>query len=177
VIARLDRFSRRVSIIARIMEEGVKLAVAELPHATDFQLHIFAALAQEERRLIFERTTAALAEAKRRGRVLGANGRVLAGQNRSDAVVFAQLLEPILDEIGRGLPYSYIAERLNQQGYRTRRGSLFCAQSVKGVSEFRARYGCSEGPAAFELTRSQTCRFAGNALQLLSDDGSPLRPS
>lgn len=51
VIARLDRFSRRVSFIARVMEEGVKLVVAELPLATDFQLHIFAALAQEERRL------------------------------------------------------------------------------------------------------------------------------
>jgi DNA invertase Pin-like site-specific DNA recombinase len=56
VIARLDRFSRQVSFIARIMEEGVKLVVAELPNATDFQLHIFAALAQEERRLISERT-------------------------------------------------------------------------------------------------------------------------
>ena len=61
VIAKLDRFSRKVSFISRIMDEGVSLAVADMPNASDFQLHIFAALAQEERRLISERTKAALA--------------------------------------------------------------------------------------------------------------------
>src|SRR5689334_18292072 len=44
VIARLDRFSRRVSFIA-ILEQGIGLVCAEMPNATDFQLHIFAALA------------------------------------------------------------------------------------------------------------------------------------
>jgi DNA invertase Pin-like site-specific DNA recombinase len=131
VIARLDRFSRRVSFIARVMEEGVKLVVAELPNATDFQLHIFAALAQEERRLISERTRVALAEVRKQGRVLGANGRVLAVQNREEAAAFARELAPVLDEIGWGLPHSYIAERLNRGGYRTRRGVQFCAQTVR----------------------------------------------
>ena len=48
VIARLDRFSGRVSFIANILEQGIGLVCAEMPNATDFQLHIFAALAQEE---------------------------------------------------------------------------------------------------------------------------------
>ena len=52
VIARLDRFSRSVSFIAQVMEQGIGLTIAEMPTATDFQLHIFAALAQEERRLL-----------------------------------------------------------------------------------------------------------------------------
>ena len=69
LIAKLDRFSRRVSFIAGIMEQGIGLVVAEMPHATDFQLHIFAALAQEERRLISDRTRNALAEAKKRGEI------------------------------------------------------------------------------------------------------------
>lgn len=86
VIARLDRFSRRMSFIARIMDEGVGLTVAEMPDATEFQLHIFAALAQEERRLIAERTKAALAEAKRRGVRLGSFGVTLAERNRHKAV-------------------------------------------------------------------------------------------
>ena len=133
VIARLDRFSRRVSFITRVMEEGVKLVVAELPNATDFQLHIFAALAQEERRLISERTRVALAEVRKQGKVLGANGRVLAVQNREEAAAFARELAPVISEIGRGLPYSYIAERPNQQRYRTRRGALFSAQTVKNA--------------------------------------------
>ena len=78
VIARLDRFSRKVSFISGIMDQGVSLVVAEMPHASEFQLHIFAALAQEERRLISERTKAALAQAKKRGVRLGKNGAVLA---------------------------------------------------------------------------------------------------
>ena len=48
LIAKLDRFSRKVSFIAGIMEQGIGLVVAEMPNATDFQLHIFAALAQED---------------------------------------------------------------------------------------------------------------------------------
>ena len=67
LIAKLDRFSRKVSFIAGIMEQGIGLVVAEMPNATDFQLHIFAALAQEERRLISDRTKGALREAKKRG--------------------------------------------------------------------------------------------------------------
>jgi DNA invertase Pin-like site-specific DNA recombinase len=85
VIARLDRFSRKVSFISGIMDQGVSLVVAEMPHASEFQLHIFAALAQEERRLISERTKAALAQAKKRGVILGKNGAVLASQRRAEA--------------------------------------------------------------------------------------------
>ena len=92
IIARLYRFSRRVSFIAQIMEQGIGLVCAEMPNASDFQLHIFAALAQEERRLISERTKVALAEARRRGKVLGANGKNLAAKNRKAADDFASQL-------------------------------------------------------------------------------------
>jgi DNA invertase Pin-like site-specific DNA recombinase len=103
LIARLDRFSRRVSFIANILEQGIGLVCAEMPNATDFQLYIFAALAQEERRLISERTRAALAEAKRRGTILGANGKNLAAKNRKAADEFAATLRAKLDAdlIGR----------------------------------------------------------------------------
>ena len=107
LIARLDRFSRRVSFIANLMEEGIGLTVAEMPTATDFQLHIFAALAQEERRLISERTKAALQQAKKRGVELGKNGRMLAERNKEERERFrSELLEQIpdasmLSQIGR----------------------------------------------------------------------------
>jgi DNA invertase Pin-like site-specific DNA recombinase len=66
VIARLHRFSRRVSFIASILEQGIGLVCAEMPNATDFQLHIFAVLAQEERRLVSERAPRATATAVHR---------------------------------------------------------------------------------------------------------------
>lgn len=131
VIARLDRFSRRVSFIANILEQGIGLVCAEMPHATDFQLHIFAALAQEERRLISERTKAALAEAKRRGRILGANGRNLAAKNRKAADDFASQLRSKLDASLMRQSYSEIARHLNDVGIKTVTGRKFYPQTVK----------------------------------------------
>lgn len=134
LIAKLDRFSRRVSFIAGIMEQGIGLVVAEMPHATDFQLHIFAALAQEERRLISERTRNALAEAKRRGVQLGRNGASLALQNKADALDFARTLEPTIRPLwSDGQSYSAIARYLNEMGIPTRRGGKFVAETAKQV--------------------------------------------
>ncbi len=131
VIARLDRFSRRVSFIAQIMEQGIGLVCAEMPHASDFQLHIFAALAQEERRLISERTKAALAEAKRRGVSLGSNGKYLAAKNRKAADDFAASLRSKLNADLLGRSYSEIAKHLNENGVVTSTGRNFYPQTVK----------------------------------------------
>lgn len=131
IIARLDRFSRRVSFIAQIMEQGVGLVCAEMPHASDFQLHIFAALAQEERRLISERTKAALAEAKCRGKRLGSNGRNLAARNRKAADEFASQLKAKLDADLLRCSYSEIARHLNAAGVTTVTGRKFYPQTVK----------------------------------------------
>lgn len=134
VIAKLDRFSRKVSFIAGIMEQGISLVVAEMPHATDFQLHIFAALAQEERRLISERTRAALAEAKKRGVILGANGRVLAEKNRQKALEIARQMEPVVGPlIAAGHSYSAIAKILNDQGLASSKGGRFHPQTIKNL--------------------------------------------
>jgi len=131
LIAKLDRFSRKVSFIASIMEQGIGLVVAEMPNATDFQLHIFAALAQEERRLISERTRNALAEAKKRGVQLGKNGRVLAERNRLAANERAEVLRPIIQPmIDEGLSVSEIARQLNSMGVRTVRGGKFYPEQV-----------------------------------------------
>ncbi|MFO1150690.1 MAG: recombinase family protein [Alsobacter sp.] len=132
IIARLDRFSRRVSFISSIMEQGVKLTVAEMPGATDFQLHIFAALAQEERRVISQRTKQALVEAKKRGTRLGVACQRLANANRQAATTFAQSLK---EDIARSPNQSLagIARHLNKMGHRTRSGQVFYPQTVKNI--------------------------------------------
>jgi DNA invertase Pin-like site-specific DNA recombinase len=72
VVAKLDRLSRNVHFITGLMEQRVPFVVAELGNSVPpFMLHIYAAVAQEERRMIGERTKAALAAAKARGVVLG----------------------------------------------------------------------------------------------------------
>jgi DNA invertase Pin-like site-specific DNA recombinase len=134
LIAKLDRFSRKVSFIAGIMEQGIGLVVVDMPHATDFQLHIFAALAQEERRLISDRTRKALAEAKKRGVRLGENGAVLAIRNRQNAINHARLLEPIVRPlINRELSYSAIARHLNELGILSFKGGKFYPETAKNV--------------------------------------------
>ena len=133
VIARLDRFSRKVSFIAGIMDAGINLVVAEMPSATDFQLHIFAALAQEERRLISERTRAALAQAKRRGVRLGRNGDVIGRQNH-DAMM--DRYREIRDAIGRSWDYMSdreIAVELKKLNMKRKNGSSWTTYSVSAL--------------------------------------------
>jgi len=134
LIAKLDRFSRKVSFIAGIMEQGVGLVVADMPNASDFQLHIFAALAQEERRMISERTRLALAEAKRRGVRLGGNGSVLAARHRQQAFEHAFALAPIVQPlIDQRQSYSAIARHLNNLGITTAKGGRFYPETTKNV--------------------------------------------
>jgi len=72
VVAKLDRLSPDVAFVAGLMAQRVPFIVAELGRDTDlFMLHLYAALAEKERRLISERTKAALAAKKSAGAVLG----------------------------------------------------------------------------------------------------------
>lgn len=131
LIARLDRFSRRVSFIAQVMERDIGLTVVEMPNATDFQLHIFAALAQEERRLISLRTRAALQQAKSQGKKLGLNGQVLAKRRREQATRYGMSLRDVLGERALSWTYSDMARHLIEIGFPTRGGGRWCAQTVK----------------------------------------------
>ena len=71
-MAKLDRLSRDVAFISGLMAQRVPFIVAELGRVADpFMLHLYAALAEKERRLISERTKAALAERKVQGAKLG----------------------------------------------------------------------------------------------------------
>jgi DNA invertase Pin-like site-specific DNA recombinase len=72
IVAKLDRLSRDVHYISGLMKHRVPFIVTELGADTDpFLLHIYAALAEKERRLISERTKAAMKAAKRRGVIIG----------------------------------------------------------------------------------------------------------
>jgi len=60
VVAKLDRISRDVEHIAGLMKRA-QFRVATMPTADTFQLHIYAVLAEQERRFISERTKVTLA--------------------------------------------------------------------------------------------------------------------
>src|SRR3954469_22206564 len=72
IVAKLDRLSRDVAFIAGLMSQRVPFIVGELGVDADpFMLHLYAALAEKERRLIGERTRSALAARKAQGARLG----------------------------------------------------------------------------------------------------------
>ena len=61
IVAKLDRLSRDVHYISGLMKHRVPFIVTELGSDTDpFLLHLYAALAEKERKLISERTKAAM---------------------------------------------------------------------------------------------------------------------
>lgn len=84
IVAKLDRLSRDVHYISGLMAEKVPFKVCALPHADNFQLHLFAALAEQERTVISERTTAALAALKARGVKLGSGNPRAGGRAMHD---------------------------------------------------------------------------------------------
>jgi DNA invertase Pin-like site-specific DNA recombinase len=131
VIAKLDRLSRDVAFIADLMKR-VDFVCCDRPNAKPFELHIYAALAQEERRMISERTRAGLAAAKERGVVLG--NPKLGESNRTAAAARAESLKPILTELNQ-LSARQAAEELNRRGVETPAGGKWHAQTVIRVRE------------------------------------------
>ncbi|RDB02306.1 recombinase family protein [Runella aurantiaca] len=100
IIAKLDRLGRNVAFIANLMESRVQFVAVDNPHATDLVLHITAAFAQFEREQISKRVKEALQAAKRRGTILGKNGReVLSQQNKQAADEFAAQIAPTIEQL------------------------------------------------------------------------------
>ena len=71
VIAKLDRLSRDAHFLTGLHKAGVKFVAVDMPEANEMVVTIMAAVAQAERRMISERTKAALQAAKARGKRLG----------------------------------------------------------------------------------------------------------
>ncbi len=99
-IAKLDRLSRNLAFIATLMDSGVEFVATDNPHANKLTIHILAAVAEHEREAISERTKAALAAAKARGKKLGgprlAAARRASIKARSEAAdAFAANVRPI----------------------------------------------------------------------------------
>jgi DNA invertase Pin-like site-specific DNA recombinase len=70
IIAQLDRMSRNAAMIARLIEGGLEFVVADFPELNRFTIHILAAVAEYEAKLISDRIKAALAAARSRGSVV-----------------------------------------------------------------------------------------------------------
>src|SRR4029077_8613394 len=83
IVSKLDRLSRNVHFITGLMEHRVHFIVAALGRdCDDFTLHIYASLAEQERKMISERCRAAQAIRKRNGGRFGLQLRSNADRRR-----------------------------------------------------------------------------------------------
>ncbi len=136
LIPKLDRFSRKVSFISGIIDQGIELVVCEHPNVSTFFLHLLACFAEEERRQISERTKAALSVAKTRGTVLGKNAKVLAKVRQTEKQEFFETIrEEFEDALVEAGSYSGAAKLLNERGLKTRKGGKWYPQTVKNYAE------------------------------------------
>ncbi len=124
------------------MVQRVPFLVAELgPDVDPFMLHIYAALAEKERRMISERTRAALQARKKQGARLGnptnlpEAGLKGAASTAEGARRFAENVAPLVLQIRSSGVISLrgVAAALNARGVRTARGGRWAATQVAAV--------------------------------------------
>jgi len=140
LVAKLDRLSRKVAFIATLMDDPkVRLRVAQMPHADKFQLHIYAALAEQERDFISARTKAALKAAKARGTRLGGLRDKTMKRNAAIQVKANEEAQKVMTIIGplkeAGQNLSQIAAALDRMQIPTSRGGSWTAKQVSRVLE------------------------------------------
>jgi DNA invertase Pin-like site-specific DNA recombinase len=146
IVAKLDRLSRDVAFVAGLMAEKVPFIVAELGRDADpFMLHLYAALAEKERRLISERTQAALAAKRAQGVKLGNRTNLSDAARRGrDAATqaakqFCASVWPIIAALQQSgiTDLRGLADSLNARGVRTARGGRWHVSNVKNVIDRR----------------------------------------
>ena len=143
LVAKLDRLSRKVAYIAALMDDPkLSLRVAQFPNADKFQLHIYAALAEQERDFISMRTKAALADAKANGKKLGGmhdatmkRNEVVKANAKARADTVIGIVKPLRDA---GESLRAIAGHLGRAGVVTPRGGHWSASQVQRVLDYNA---------------------------------------
>lgn len=137
IVSKLDRLSRDVAFISGLMSKGVPFIVAELGSDVDpFVLHLYAALGEKERRMIGQRTKAALASKVGTG-VLGNKTNLADAQakgqatNAARAAAFAAKMIPIIKELkAKSMTLDQIATHLSDNFYPTFNGGEWSKSTV-----------------------------------------------
>jgi DNA invertase Pin-like site-specific DNA recombinase len=148
LIAKLDRLSRSVTFLSKLIDEKADFVAVDMPQANTLMLHIMSAMAQHEREMISQRTKVALKAAKDRGIKLGGRRGTTriedhgeAGRLRS-AEVRSAMSSTRASEIGEVLTslnaegvttLKGMASALNERSIPAPRGGQWCAGQVKRI--------------------------------------------
>jgi len=197
IVSRLDRLSRNVHFIAGLMEHKVHFAVAAFGRDVDhFTLHIYASIAEQERKMIAERIKAAAVIAKAEGRKFGLELRSKSWQRHVSALGRAALVreaneraqsyrlyvEWALRQPGvNGQPISFraAAERLNERDIETPSGRRWRGNQLQRMARrLRIDHPLARMPETLARARVQALwkeRPEITGAQLVNDLGTPHR--
>lgn len=195
LVSRLDRLSRNVHFITGLMEHKVHFVVAAFGRdVDDFTLHIYASIAEQERKMISERVRAAALIAKSQGKKFGLQLRSKSWQRRVSALGRAALVQEANDRAQafrvyiewalrqpgrRGRPISFrgAAIRLNERNIETPLGGHWRGHHVQRMA---ARLGLNHPlarmPEKFARARVRALwkqRPTITGEQLVADLGTP----
>lgn len=151
VVAKLDRLLRSTVVRTMLKTSGVRFIACDNPHANELTIDILAAVAEDEVRRISARTKAALAAYKARGGRLGASlkqcrnltdaarnkgakAAAIVHQRNADEA-YHDVIEIMAALRDAGSSLREIADRLNVDGFTTRRGKPWNAMQVARVLE------------------------------------------
>src|SRR5580704_3906198 len=152
IVSRLDRLSRNVHFIAGLMEHKVHFMIAQFGRDVDhFTLHIYASIAEQERKMISERVRAATLIAMSRGRKFGLQLRPKSWQRKVSALGRAALIQEANDRAqayrvyiewalkqpgrdGRPISFRGAAIRLNERNVQTPLGGTWRGHHIQRMA-------------------------------------------
>ena len=157
VIARLDRLARNVFVTSQLLESGIEFVACDNPHANRMTIQIIAVMAEQESRLISERTKAAIAAMRARGIPHNSNRRLtreeMARGQKASAIArkvrtkeaYADLVPLVVEMRERGLSIHRVCAALNAQGQSNQRGLPWQSSAM---ARFLRREGLPKLPEA-----------------------------
>lgn len=157
LIAKLDRLSRDAHFLLGLQKAGVQFIAADMPEANEMVVGLMAVIAQAERKMISQRTQAALAEVRKRVAINGQRGHPAVkrlgnpngaahlrkfGNQRATAALASSAqrraagLAPTFEALrAEGIASANaIAGALNARNYATPRGGKWTARSVLNMA-------------------------------------------
>lgn len=148
VVAKLDRLARNAYFLHKLHASGIKFLCCDIPNANDLTISILAAVAEDEARRISDRTKAALAARRARGKPLGNGANLkrqeegrrlgtLSRQLRSRARAL-EIMSVVISLQRDGRSLRTIANFLTTNGIPTPRGGKWFASGVSRIFRLHA---------------------------------------
>jgi DNA invertase Pin-like site-specific DNA recombinase len=151
LVAKLDRLSRSVSLTASLLEEkGFRFVCCDMPEANELTIHIIAAMAENERKLISKRTKEALKAKKVRDpnwragaagkRNLTLEGRVKGGEvirkRYRESPEWRQACAAVKNLAESGHTQKECVEWLNDNEFKTTSGKRYTLKDVRNIGGY-----------------------------------------